>query len=128
MPIHNSELTQARAYDPSPLCAPSPHFSGPIADHVVDHVHTRRVRAGTVCMWCAHEQIWVGVVIRIDDSTAVYKMPLYYGLVARGKIVLCDHAEVSGNFEALCQGILQTKREHGSKIRYTHVQTCILCH
>ena len=46
-------------------------------------------------------------------------MPLYYCLVARGKIVLCDHAEVSGNFEALSQSILQTKREDGSKIRYS---------
>lgn len=45
-------------------------------------------------------------------------MPLYYALVARGKIVLCDHAEVSGNFEALCQSMLQTKREDGSKISY----------
>ena len=44
-------------------------------------------------------------------------MPLLYALVARGKIVLCDHAEVSGNFEALSQNILQTKREDGSKIR-----------
>ena len=45
-------------------------------------------------------------------------MPLYYAVVARGKIVLCDHAEASGNFETMCQGILQTKREDGSKIRF----------
>ncbi|CAI8034134.1 Vesicle-associated membrane protein 7 [Geodia barretti] len=45
-------------------------------------------------------------------------MPLFFGLVARGKVVLCDHAEVSGNFEALSQNILQTKREDGSKISY----------
>ena len=44
-------------------------------------------------------------------------MPLYYSVVARGKIILCDHAEVSGNFEAMSQGILQTKRESGSRIR-----------
>lgn len=45
-------------------------------------------------------------------------MPIYYSLVARGKIVLCDHAEVSGNFESLCQSILQTKRQDGSRISY----------
>lgn len=46
-------------------------------------------------------------------------MPIFYSLLARGKIVLCDHAEVSGNFESLCQSILQTKRQEGSRISYS---------
>ena len=45
-------------------------------------------------------------------------MPIFYSAVARGKIVLCDHAEVSGNFESLCQSLLQTKTEEGSRLSY----------
>ena len=45
-------------------------------------------------------------------------MPIFYSAIARGKIVLCDHAEVSGNFESLCQTLLQTKREEGARVSY----------
>lgn len=34
-------------------------------------------------------------------------MPLYYSLVARRKLVLCDHAAVAGSFESLTQSVLE---------------------
>lgn len=45
-------------------------------------------------------------------------MPIYYALVARRKLVLCDHADVTGNFESVSQSILEQLTASDTQISY----------
>ena len=56
-------------------------------------------------------------------------MPIYYALLARRSVVLCDHADVSGNFESLAQAVLERLPTADTKISYesgTYLFHCVV--
>lgn len=56
-------------------------------------------------------------------------MPIYYALLARRRVVLCDYADVSGNFESLSQAVLERLPTTDTKISYesgTYLFHCVV--
>ena len=43
---------------------------------------------------------------------------IQYALLSRGTLVLCDHKQVEGNYESLCQQVLESVRSERSKYSY----------
>ena len=60
---------------------------------------------------------------------AAAAMPIYYALLARRRVVLCDYADVSGNFESLSQAVLERLPATDTKISYesgTYLFHCVV--
>lgn len=47
------------------------------------------------------------------------EMPVFYSVVARGTVVLCDYASRSGNFERVTLSLLSNVPRHNTKISYS---------
>lgn len=57
---------------------------------------------------------------RLSSPFSFSRMPILFGLVARGTSVLAKHAECEGNFVEVCAVVLSKIPPGSSKLTYTH--------